>query len=911
MNARITIGNATILRLLMGANVNITGQNGLTPYIGSNGNWWIGITDTGFKVVGNDGLTPYIKNGNWWIGEIDTGVAADAQPWTPIFSLAMDGSRYVQKLTSYVGGSGAAPTANIGQYLKSDGTFTSVITEAATYTNAEALSSKVDKGGSDKTLKQVEDEIVQLAGLKEDGIILTNVQVSYQNGFVNSSGVLVTTGIDALKGVVTSLLDSKYVNSIAAQAGYEFRIVNYNNLDQYVGTTPYKSMAVKEDFNSYPSIRIILKRIDGADITTSESTKLNIIFFANKVEIDSTNYATRASMKESVIDGMLIADIANKREIYKKTSSGLKKVLTEDNSLENDEVEIGIPEFTNTSIYPVNGVMARHPSTTTISTLIEVFRPKNERTRIDFDTDVFKVQVFEATAATLESAYNLGTIPSSLTHEFTTDKNKYYILQIYRLNGASFNISQLSEVNLSITGIYVNHVGESARAISDNVFEENILEVADNSEIAIFRNTIETIDDKHIGVDGLPDDMQGNVITRYLKTYGVDEIYLANFSHNFPIWVYDAKRVPIKQIIEREKWVDISGASWVVAMLSDSINTEDTAIVEIRGRYTKNTLKNYIGDYDLQVLEKSLIRKIAASDYNTILSKEPDAIYAIYDDSDINAIADRPIVFKGALDLTQRNQQFFDDFKKGIRENYYTVVHEPINSCRAKNARIAGNGYDTLYKKENVFIENGNMVIVGSKDESGYLSSGFVSTLGKVDAKYCRWEARIKTSNVAGQFPAFWLMPTFKKYANWWVDGGEIDIMEQQNTGLVSWQTLHILGSLGVAHASRPVTNDYHVYSVQIDEDNGVEFYIDPTEADYLNHNFTANYNPAIKNSNDASVWPFDQDYYVIINLQLMDNYVIGGKMEVDWLRITPHHSSSRINYRNWHSGNNKQYFGE
>lgn len=113
---------------------------------------------------GNDGNTPYIKDGNWWIDGIDTGVAADAQPWTPIFSLAMDGSRYVQKLTSYVGGSGAAPTANIGQYLKSDGTFTSVITEAATYTNAEALSSKVDKGGSDKTLKQVEDEIVQLAG---------------------------------------------------------------------------------------------------------------------------------------------------------------------------------------------------------------------------------------------------------------------------------------------------------------------------------------------------------------------------------------------------------------------------------------------------------------------------------------------------------------------------------------------------------------------------------------------------------------------------------------------------------------------------------------------------------------------------------------------------------------------------
>lgn len=190
MNARITIGNATILRLSMGANVNITGQNGLTPYIGSNGNWWIGITDTGFKVVGNDGLTPYIKNGNWWIGEIDTGVAADAQPWTPIFSLALDGSRYVQKLTSYVGGSGVAPTANIGQYLKSDGTFTSVISEGATYTNAEALSSKADKGGSDKTLKQVEDEIVQLAGEMVKDMLLSESfmpqSATYTDGLINS-----------------------------------------------------------------------------------------------------------------------------------------------------------------------------------------------------------------------------------------------------------------------------------------------------------------------------------------------------------------------------------------------------------------------------------------------------------------------------------------------------------------------------------------------------------------------------------------------------------------------------------------------------------------------------------------------------------------------------------------------------
>ena len=73
------------------------GANGSTPYI-KNGNWWIGMTDTGVSAEGSDGakgdkgdkgdkgedgadgkdgITPHIgKNGNWWIGTTDTGVKA-------------------------------------------------------------------------------------------------------------------------------------------------------------------------------------------------------------------------------------------------------------------------------------------------------------------------------------------------------------------------------------------------------------------------------------------------------------------------------------------------------------------------------------------------------------------------------------------------------------------------------------------------------------------------------------------------------------------------------------------------------------------------------------------------------------------------------------------------------------------
>lgn len=80
------------------------GKDGQTPYVGANGNWWIGTTDTGIQAKGQngkdglngkdgkdgldgkdgkdgldgkDGQTPYIgSNGNWWIGNTDTGVIA-------------------------------------------------------------------------------------------------------------------------------------------------------------------------------------------------------------------------------------------------------------------------------------------------------------------------------------------------------------------------------------------------------------------------------------------------------------------------------------------------------------------------------------------------------------------------------------------------------------------------------------------------------------------------------------------------------------------------------------------------------------------------------------------------------------------------------------------------------------------
>jgi len=76
-------------------NSGVNGENGLTPRIGANGNWWIGEEDTGISaqgpqgeqgnsgVNGENGLTPRIgANGNWWIGTVDTGVKAQGSSGT-------------------------------------------------------------------------------------------------------------------------------------------------------------------------------------------------------------------------------------------------------------------------------------------------------------------------------------------------------------------------------------------------------------------------------------------------------------------------------------------------------------------------------------------------------------------------------------------------------------------------------------------------------------------------------------------------------------------------------------------------------------------------------------------------------------------------------------------------------------
>jgi hypothetical protein len=88
-----------------------------TPYIASNGNWWIGNKDLGVVATGSAGTSPSIgDNGNWWIGTTDTGVSATGAKGedgadglngnschlgegTPSFDFGNDGDSYIDAET--------------------------------------------------------------------------------------------------------------------------------------------------------------------------------------------------------------------------------------------------------------------------------------------------------------------------------------------------------------------------------------------------------------------------------------------------------------------------------------------------------------------------------------------------------------------------------------------------------------------------------------------------------------------------------------------------------------------------------------------------------------------------------------------------------------------------------------------
>ena len=198
--------------------------------------------------------------------------------------------------------------------------------------------------------------------------------------------------------------------------------------------------------------------------------------------------------------------------------------------------------------------------------------------------------------------------------------------------------------------------------------------------------------------------------------------------------------------------------------------------------------------------------------------------------------------------------------------------------------------YDTN-RPENVSLDgNGNLVITARRETflSREYTSARITTAGKREFTYGRFEARIKAPIGQGLWPAFWLLGADITTVSW-PQSGEIDIFEYRGQEpAINHGTMHGPGYSGGGGITRKYTlaeggfnDDFHVFAVEW-EPNEVRWYVDST----LYH--------LVRKGDQRGEWVFNKDFYIILNVAVGGTFVgpVGGgtvfpqQLTVDYVRV-------------------------
>ena len=199
------------------------------------------------------------------------------------------------------------------------------------------------------------------------------------------------------------------------------------------------------------------------------------------------------------------------------------------------------------------------------------------------------------------------------------------------------------------------------------------------------------------------------------------------------------------------------------------------------------------------------------------------------------------------------------------------------------------NNEKEYYQASNATEGGGNLIITARKQAVGGMqyTSARMNTQNKFSVKYGRIEARVKVPNVAGMWPAFWMLGNSISSIGW-PKCGEIDIMEQANTNNTIYGTIHWADVNGnhVQYGLTTTTsiNDYHVYAVEWDA-SSIRWYVDS------NLYCTANIANNINNTGAFNAGNF----FIILNLAVggdftggtaINNAALPTQMLVDYVRV-------------------------
>lgn len=198
----------------------------------------------------------------------------------------------------------------------------------------------------------------------------------------------------------------------------------------------------------------------------------------------------------------------------------------------------------------------------------------------------------------------------------------------------------------------------------------------------------------------------------------------------------------------------------------------------------------------------------------------------------------------------------------------------------------------------NVYVHDGRLVIEARAERFGKreFTSGRVTTRGKHEFLYGRFEARMKLPSAAATWPAFWLLgSTFAE--DGWPLCGEIDIAEGKGRlGNTIFGTIHG----GASPERRWSTGREHVLSSGTFHDSAhvVAVEWEPAEIRWFvdDEMYFSVPKPAGIVSNPSD-WPFDQGhpFFIVVNLALGGSFdaphqpapdMPAQRLLIDYLRV-------------------------
>lgn len=208
--------------------------------------------------------------------------------------------------------------------------------------------------------------------------------------------------------------------------------------------------------------------------------------------------------------------------------------------------------------------------------------------------------------------------------------------------------------------------------------------------------------------------------------------------------------------------------------------------------------------------------------------------------------------------------------------------------------------YYTSKDRDNAYVANGYLTIEAKQENIGsnkYSSARLVSK-NKGDWTYGKFQIRARVPGGRGTWAAAWMLPTENNYGDaYWPDNGEIDIMEyvgydrnKLHSTIHTEAYNHMKGTqVGQSKVVDNMEEEFHLFEMEW-EPNIIRYFIDGDEF------YRIAYDPEkSKNIEPWQAWPFDQKFFIILNLAVGGNW--GGaagvdpnldhmKYEIDYVRV-------------------------